>query len=125
MKAARQFAQGLAAPAAILLAGLAIALLAQAEARILLAAEAEPGAPVCEEFYDKWDAPGIPSAMLAIAGIGRELMAAADCLKKNDVQKACAHWRKVIEVTDKLGAPLNKDRVGIEALVRDHECVAP
>lgn len=88
----------------------------------LSAAEPSPGSPACEEFFDKWEAPGVPPAMLAIAGVGRELMAAMDCVQKNDIPRACAHWRKLIEVTDKLGPPLSDNRVGIETQMREHKC---
>ena len=44
--------------------------------RIWLVTESSPGKPSCEEFYDKWEAPGVPSAMLAMAGLGREAIAA-------------------------------------------------
>jgi hypothetical protein len=62
--------------------------------------------------------------MLAIGGIGREMMAAIDCVEKNDIAKACRHWSKIVEVTDKLGPPYNQGRVGIENLMREHNCAA-
>jgi len=82
----------------------------------------EPGAPVCDEFYDKWEVPGLPAAMLAMAGIGRELIAAQDCIEKNNAPMACRHWSKVLEVTDNLGAPFNQDRGGIEQMMREQQC---
>ncbi len=97
-------------------------LLALSGAGLLAAAEPSPGSPSCEEFFDKWDVPGAPAAMLAMAGVGRELMAANDCVQKNDIPRACAHWRKLIEVTDKLGPPLSENRVGIEMQMREHKC---
>ncbi len=82
------------------------------------------GAVLCDDFFDQWEIPGVPSAMLAMGGIGREMMAAMDCVEKNDIEKACRHWHKIVEVTDKLGAPYNQDRAGIEALMREHKCAA-
>jgi len=101
-----------------------VLLLAQAEARVLLVAGEEEGlgSPACGVFYDKWEVPGVPAAMLAMAGIGRELMAADDCIQKDQVATACTHWRRVLEVTDKLGPPFDQDRVGIEDSMHDHQC---
>ena len=36
--------------------------------RIWLAAEPTPGMPTCEEFYEKWEAPGAAAGMLAMMG---------------------------------------------------------
>jgi hypothetical protein len=88
-----------------------------------LAAE-EDTAVLCDDFFDQWEIPGVPATMLAMGGIGREMMAAMDCVEKNDIEKACLHWHKIIEVTDKLGPPYNQDRAGIEALMREHKCAA-
>ncbi len=84
----------------------------------------EDTAPICDDFFDQWELPGVPSTMLAIGGIGREMMAAMDCVGKNDIAKACRHWNKIVEATDKLGPPFNQDRAGIEALMREHKCAA-
>jgi len=72
-----------------------VILLAQAEARVLLVdgEEEELGSSTCGVFSDKWEVPGMPAAMLAMAGVGRELMAANDCIHKNEVATACKHWR--------------------------------
>jgi len=98
-----------------------------AEPRLLPVAEEDeeqqqPGSPVCEEFFGRWEVPGMPPAMLAMAGIGRELIAAQDCIEKDNVPMACQHWSKVLEVTDKLGAPFDQDRGGIEELMAEHKC---
>jgi len=84
--------------------------------------EVQPGSPVCEEFFDQWEVAGVPAAMLAMGGIGRELMAANDCIHKNEAATACKHWRKVLEVTDKMGPPFDQNRVGIEELMYEHQC---
>lgn len=113
------------------LLGAAVPLLLSAAAH-LWAAEAageapqsgEDSAALCDDFFDQWEIPGVPSAMLAMGGIGREMMAAMDCVEKNDIAKACRHWHKIVEVTDKLGPPYNQDRAGIEALMREHKCAA-
>lgn len=96
----------------------------RADRRTLLIADEgeEIGSPKCEEFYDKWEMPGVPAAMLTRAGVGRELMAAQDCVDKGDAATACQHWSKVLEVTDKLGAPFNEDRDGIEQAMAEHDC---
>jgi hypothetical protein len=95
---------------------------AHSEGRFLLVTEPSPGMPPCEEFFDKWEAPGAPPGMLAMAGFSREVMAAADCLKKNKVPIACEHWKKLLPILDKLGPPLNENRSGIEDLMRQHAC---
>jgi hypothetical protein len=78
--------------------------------------------PACDDFFTQWEVPGVSPQMLAIGGIGREMMAAMDCVEKNDIAKACRHWNKIIEVTDKLGPPYNQGRVGVETLMREHKC---
>jgi len=120
-------------PQRVLMSGLvcavvanSVVLLIQVEAHILLTAEQEEelGSPTCGVFYDKWEVKGFPAAMLAMAGIGRELMAAQDCIEKENESMACQHWSKVLEVTDKLGPPFDQDRVGIEQMMREHHCDA-
>jgi len=93
-----------------------------AEGRILLATEPSPGLPTCEEFYDKWDVPGAPSGILAMAGLGREVIAAKDCIDKNNVPMACKHWQGLLAIVDKMGPPLDETRDDIEQLMREHEC---
>ena len=92
--------------------------------RILLVAEPSPGQPSCEEFFDKWEAPGAPTGMLAMAGLGREAIAAQDCIKQNKVSVACEHWSKLLVAVDRMGPPLNQNRADIEELMRQHKCDA-
>ena len=88
----------------------------------LLGAEPSKGMPPCEEFYDMWEARGAPAELLAMAGFGREVMAASDCLKQNEVALACEHWKKLLPVIDKTGPPLNENRGQIEGPMRQHQC---
>jgi hypothetical protein len=92
------------------------------EDRIVLAAEPSPGLPTCEEFYDKWDVPGAPSGILAMAGLGREVIAAKDCIDKNNVPIACKHWQGLLDIVDKMGPPLDENRGEIEQLMQEHRC---
>jgi hypothetical protein len=99
---------------------------ADSDGRVLLAGEPTPGMPTCDEFYDKWDVPGAPPGILAMAGFSREVFAAKDCLDKNNVPKACEHWSKLLVVLDKIGQPLADNQGDIEELMRQHHCeVAP
>lgn len=88
------------------------------------AAEPSAGIPGCDEFYDKWEVPGAPTGLLAMAGLGREVMAANDCIKKNNIPKACEHWSKLLKVAGKLGPPLSDSTDEIEALMTEHKCSA-
>jgi hypothetical protein len=97
---------------------------ADAGGRIWLVGEPTPGLPTCDEFYDKWDVPGAPPGILAMAGFSREVFAANDCIDKNNVPKACEHWSKLLVVLDKIGPPLNDNRGDIEELMRQHHCEA-
>jgi hypothetical protein len=90
--------------------------------RIWLVAEPSQGMPPCEEFYDKWDAPGAPPGLLAMAGYSREIFAAKACLDKNDVPMACKHWQGLLAVIDKMGPPLSESRGDIEQLMQEHDC---
>ena len=92
--------------------------------RLWLVTELSPGKPSCEEFYDKWEAPGVPSAMLAMAGLGREAIAAKGCIDKGDVATACKHWQGLLAVIDKMGPPLNESGGDIENLMLEHKCEA-
>jgi hypothetical protein len=80
------------------------------------------GAPTCTEFYDKWDVPGAPAGILAMAGFGREVMAAQDCVKQDNVAMACEHWKKLLPVMDRIGPPLDAQRGNIEDLIRQNSC---
>jgi hypothetical protein len=107
-----------------MLAGISVfaSLAVSLEPQTLLAAEPSPGAPACEEFYDKWEVPGVPSAMLAMAGLGREVIAAKDCVNKGNIALACKHWQGLLSVIDKLGPPLSESRGDIEALMAQNKC---
>jgi len=110
-----------------ILLGLSLAALpattpAPAKDRIILAGEPSKGLPTCEEFYDKWDVPGAPSGILAMAGLGREVIAAKDCIDKNNVPMACKHWQGLLAIVDKMGPPLDETRGDIEQLMQQHKC---
>jgi hypothetical protein len=96
--------------------------LAHSEGRLLLVAEPTPGMPNCEEFYDKWDVPGAPAGILAMAGFAREVVAAKDCVDKDKVPMACKHWQGLLSIIDKTGPPLDERRGDIEELMRQHKC---
>jgi hypothetical protein len=78
--------------------------------------------PACEEFYDKWEVPGAPPAMMAMFGLGREVIAAKNGLDKGDVATACKHWQGLLAVMDKIGPPLDESRGDVEALMSEHKC---
>ena len=95
------------------------------QGRIVLVADPSPGKPPCEEFFDKWDVPGASTGTVAMAGLGREVMAAQDCVKQNKIPIACEHWKKLLTVVDRIGPPLNESRGDIEELMRQHSCTNP
>ena len=97
---------------------------AHADGRIWLVGEPSPGMPPCEEFYDKWDAPGAPPGLLAMAGFSREVFAAKACLDKNDIPMACKHWQGLLAIVDKMGPPMGENRGEIEQLMQKHDCEA-
>ena len=105
---------------------LALAAIPQAHAGngVWFVAEPTPGMPACEEFYDKWEIPGASSGILAMAGLGREVFAAKDCVDKGDVPMACKHWQGLLVVIDKMGPPLDENRGDIVALMNEHDCDA-
>ena len=84
--------------------------------------EPTKGMPKCAEFFTTWEAPGVPAGTLAMAGFAREVFAAKDCLKQNNIPKACEHWKKLLAAMDKLGAPLDENRSHIEELIRQNKC---
>ena len=96
--------------------------LSHADGRIWLVAEPSPSMPACEEFYDKWEVAGAPGAMMAMFGLGREVMAAKDCLDKGNVAMACKHWQGLLGVMDKMGPPLNESRGDLGKLMSEHKC---
>ncbi len=105
---------------------LALSLIPQAHAGngVWSVAEPTPGMPACEEFYDKWEIPGAPSGILAMAGFGREVFAAKDCIDKGNVPLACKHWQGLLVVIDKMGPPLDGNRGDIVTLMDEHDCDA-
>ena len=98
------------------------ALFAVSQARDGRAEEPTKGMPKCDEFFTKWEVPGAPAGTLAMAGFAREVMAARDCLRQNNISKACEHWRKLLDVMDKLGPPLDENRADIKELMRQNKC---
>jgi len=77
----------------------------------------------CGQFFDKWDVEGAPAALLAMGGIGRETMAAQDCLSRNDTATACEHWGRIVAALPRLEPSLAADLgESIEALKRRHNC---
>ena len=87
-----------------------------------LVGEPTKGEPTCEEFFDKWDVPGAPAGMLAMAGVGREVAAAQDCVKQNKIDLACKHWQVIVVNLDKVGPPLNASRGDVVALMQQNNC---
>jgi hypothetical protein len=110
------------AVAGCFLATLSSVSLAHADGRIWRVVEPSQGMPSCEEFYDKWEVPGAPPAMMAMFGLGREVIAAKSCLDKGDVATACKHWQGLLAVMDKIGPPLDESRGDVEALMTEHKC---
>lgn len=94
---------------------------AHSEGRIVLVG-GNAGTPTCGDFYDKWEVDGAPAGILAMAGFGREVVAAQDCVKQNNVAMACEHWRKLLPVIDRTGPPLDAMRGDIEGLMQEHSC---
>jgi len=92
--------------------------------RLIPVTEPSPGTPPCEEFYDKWEMPGVPPVILAMGGLGREALAATDCMKKNNVAMACRHWQNILAVIDRVGPPLDESRGDVVTLMAEHDCAA-
>ena len=101
---------------------LALAMLATPQVRSEVLAGGYQAAPTCVEFSGKWDIPGAPAGILAMAGFGREIMAAQDCIKQGNVAMACEHWKKLLPVIDRIGAPLDAQRGDVEDLIRQNSC---
>ena len=95
---------------------------AQSGNRIWLVEEPSKGTPSCEEFFDKWDVPGAPAGMLVMAGIGREVAAAQDCVTQNKIDLACKHWQAIVVNLDKVGPPLNESRGDVVTLIQQNKC---
>jgi hypothetical protein len=95
---------------------------AHSDGRFWLVGEPTKGESTCEEFFDKWDVPGAPAGMLAMAGVGREVAAAQDCVKQNKIDLACKHWRAIVVNLDKVGPPLNESRGDVVTLMQQNKC---
>jgi hypothetical protein len=95
---------------------------AQAQDRPLVGIERKSGLPTCGEVFDKREVPGAPAGVMAAAGYGREVMAASDCIKKNNLAMACEHWRRLLAIAGTLGSPWNESRGDIENLMRQNKC---
>jgi hypothetical protein len=93
-----------------------------AEGSSLLVVDQKVGPPSCGVFFDRWEIAGVPKGMTAKVGFGRELVAAADCVEKNNVSMACEHWRRLLVVADKMGPPLSGSRGAIEGEMRRRRC---
>lgn len=63
----------------------------------------------CGVFYDKWEVPGAPATILAMAGLGHEVLAANDCIAQNNPEAACEHFRKVESALAKINASFADD----------------
>ena len=79
--------------------------------------------PRCGVFFDKWDVPGAPQGVLIMAGIGRELMAAQDCLTNNKTPTACEHYRRIQKVLDTRGAAVPAmSRSDLDGIMKRNNC---
>ena len=57
-----------------------------------------------------------------MAGIGREVAAAQDCVTQNKIDLACKHWQAIVVNLDKLGPPLNESRGDVVAMMQQNKC---
>ena len=87
-------------------------------------AKLRQGIASCEEFFNEWEVRGAPASISAIAALGREAVAAKDCIDKGDVATACKHWRGLLVEIEKMGTPLSESRGEIEELMRQNRCEA-
>ena len=87
-------------------------------------AKLRQGIASCEEFFNEWEVRGAPASISAIAALGREAVAAKDCIDKGDVATACKHWQGLLVEIEKMGAPLSESRGEIEELMRQSRCEA-
>jgi hypothetical protein len=79
--------------------------------------------PRCGVFFENWDVPGVPAPMLIMSGIGREVMAATDCVRSKRLPTACEHYQRILNVLDRKEAELLAlDRTEIEGLMRQINC---
>jgi hypothetical protein len=89
-----------------------------AEGRVVLVRDHQDP-PSCEEFFD-----GARAASLNIEGLEREVAAANDCIKQNNLPVACKHWRGLVAVLNKIVPPLGDTKDDVEELMREAKCQA-
>ena len=94
-----------------------------AEGRVVLVRDHQ-APPSCEEFFDKWEVPGARAASLNIEGLEREVAAANDCIKQNNLPVACKHWQGLVAVLNKIVPPLGDTKDDVEELMREAKCQA-
>ena len=89
-----------------------------AEGRVVLVRDHQDP-PSCEEFFD-----GARAASLNIEGLEREVAAANDCIKQNNLPVACNHWQGLVAVLNKIVPPLGDTKDNVEELMREAKCQA-
>jgi hypothetical protein len=94
-----------------------------AEGRVVLVNE-QQDPPRCEEFSNKWEVPGAPAGTLNIPRLEREVAAANDCIKENNLPVACKHWQGLLAVISKIVPPLGDTKDDVEELMREAKCQA-
>jgi len=57
----------------------------------------------CGTFYDKVQSAGAPTTMMTMFGVGREIMAAQDCVVQGNTSKACEHYRRIAIAFGRMG----------------------
>ena len=55
---------------------------------------------------------------------GREVAAANDCIKQNNLPVACNHWQGLVAVLNKIVPPLGDTKDNVEELMREAKCQA-
>jgi hypothetical protein len=116
---------GLASKVLPLCVGLTLSAIAldYAKGRVVLVSDQQEP-PSCEQFFDKWEVPGAPAGTLNIAGLEREVAAANDCIKRNNLPVACRHWQGLLAVMNKIVPPLGDTKDDVEELMRQAKCKA-
>jgi hypothetical protein len=61
------------------------------------------GSAQCGTFHDRVQVTGAPITMTTMFGVGREIMAAQDCVAQGDTSKACEHYRRISIAFGRLG----------------------
>jgi|SRR3954465_13311073 hypothetical protein len=81
-----------------------------------------PPTAKCGVFFDKSSA-GVPPAMLAIAELGHEVMAAQICVAAKNVPSACEHWRRALKAVEGMDPAFAAANTGnIKALMQQQNC---